>query len=276
MPLKDILVHVDASEEATARLDLAVGLAAAHGAHLIGLYPIEVPMPVAVVPDASGVMVGEIYDQLRDDAFGAAQPVEQAFRERMRREGISAEWRQEEGNARDILAAHGRYADLVVVGQDQSGHGPGLVEPAIFGTGGPVLVVPFAGRFAATGQRVIVAWNGSREAARAVRDAMPLLVAASQVTILSVNPEGETGAEQDLPSADLAAHLARHGVKAIADHAVAPGVEPAEAMLNAAAETSADLLVMGAYGHSPLREMVLGGATRTLLHSMTVPVLMAH
>jgi nucleotide-binding universal stress UspA family protein len=233
-------------------------------------------MPVAVVPDASGVAIGEMYDQLRNDAYARAQEVEQAFRDRMQREGIPGEWRQEEGNARDILSTHARYADLLLLGQDQPHHGPGLVEPAIFGTGGPVLIIPYAGRFATLGEKVLIAWNGSREAARAVRDALPILAAANQVTILAVDPEGEESAEKDVPSADLAGHLARHGVKAIAEHTVAGEIAPAEAMLNAAAETGADLLVMGAYGHSPLREMVLGGATRTLLHSMTLPVLMAH
>ncbi len=276
MPLRDILVHLDESEGAIRRLDLAAGLARAQGARLVGLYPIEVPMPVAAVPDATGIAVGELYEQLRNDAFARVQPVEQAFRDRMAQAGLATEWRQEEGNARDILCAHARCADLLVLGQDEPHHGAGLVEPAIFGTGGPVLVIPYAGRFETLGTRVLVAWNGSREAARAVRDSLPLLIAANQVTVLAVNPEGAEGADQDLPAAGLAAHLARHGVKAVADHALAPGIAPAEAILNAAAETGADLLVMGAYGHSPLREWVMGGATRTLLHSMTLPVLMAH
>ncbi len=276
MPLKDILVHLEASEAADARLGLAIGLARRHGAHLAGLHVVEVMMPVAVVPDASGIGLGEMYAQLRDVAFAGAAEVERGFRARMAREGMAGEWRQVEGIGRETLATHARYADLLVLGQEEPGRSTGLVEAAIFGAGRPVLVVPHAGTFPSVGERVLVAWNGGREAARAVHDALPLLVAAQSVTVLAVNPRGGVGPEQDLPAADLALHLARHGVRATADHRVAPGVEDAEVLLNAVAESGADLVVMGAYGHSRLREMVMGGVTRTLLRSMTVPVLLSH
>jgi nucleotide-binding universal stress UspA family protein len=181
-----------------------------------------------------------------------------------------------EGATREVLSEHARYVDLVVLGQEEHGRGTGLVEAAIFGAGRPVLVVPFAGRFDTIGERVLVCWNGSREASRAVHDGMALLTAAQSVRVMAVNQAGGVGAEQDVPAADLAAHLARHGVRASAEHTVAPGIEPAEAILNEVAEGGIDLLVMGAYGHSRIRELVMGGVTRTLLRSMTVPVLMAH
>jgi nucleotide-binding universal stress UspA family protein len=143
----------------------------------------------------------------------------------------------------------------------------------VLGAGRPVLLVPYAGRYADAGKRVLIAWNASREAARAVADALPLLVRADAVDVVAFAPGGDHG---EVPGADLAHYLARHGVKANAAVDSAPEVAIGERILTRAADTDADLIVMGAYGRSRLSELVLGGATRTLLAAMTVPVLMAH
>jgi nucleotide-binding universal stress UspA family protein len=143
-------------------------------------------------------------------------------------------------------------------------------------SGRPILVVPYAGRFETVGRCVLIAWNVSREAARAVADAMPLLAAADVVTVLAVDPPPGPGGDGDLPGADIALHLGRHGVEAQIERTVSADVPIGEVLLSRAADLGADLLVMGAYGHSRTRELLLGGATRSILASMTIPVLMSH
>jgi nucleotide-binding universal stress UspA family protein len=142
--------------------------------------------------------------------------------------------------------------------------------------GRPILVVPYAGHFARIGQRVVIGWDASREAARAVNDAMPLLAAAEAVTVLTIDPEQSPRGHGEIPGADIALHLARHGVTAQVERTVSAGIGIGNTLLSRAADLEADLLVMGAYGHSRVRELLLGGVTRTMLTSMTLPVLMAH
>src|SRR5262249_16615355 len=151
-----------------------------------------------------------------------------------------------------------------------------LPERLILGAGRPVLVVPYAGRFERIGERVLLAWNASREATRAANDALALLERATKVTVLSVNPRrGPTG-HRDIPGADIALHLARHGVRCEASSITTDEVGLDDMLLSQAADSDADLIVMGGYGHSRLGELVLGGATRHILRQITVPVLMSH
>lgn len=281
MPLRDILVHLDATEQGLARLALAAALAQRHEAHLTGLYVVDVPLPLVAAGDAGGgAALAELLARLRDEAVAEASTVEAAFRERLRRDGVAGEWRLVEGPTPALVALHGRYVDLLVLGQEEPGSDRAVagatVEAALFSSGRPVLVVPYAGRFATVGRRVLIGWNASREAARAVNDALPLIAAAEAATVLAVNPRPGPAGHGDEPGADIGRHLARHGLKVQVEHGVAPEISDADAILNRAAELSADLLVVGAYGHSRLRELMLGGVTRTLLAQMTVPVLMAH
>lgn len=279
MALKDILVHLDGSEASASRLDIAAGLAQRHCAHLVGLFVAEIGLPPGIIGDPGGGAAMVLLDQMRDTQLADAARAEAAFQERIRRDGLSGEWRMLEGMGTELVPLQARYADLVVLGQ-RDPDGPevtgAILEASLFASGRPVLAVPYAGRFSAVGQRVLVAWNAGKEAARAVGDAMPLLAAAGSVTVLAVNPQRGLSGHGEEPAADIALHLARHGVKAVAQQMVAPAVGDDEALLNAAAEMNADLLVMGAYGHSRLREMVMGGVTRTILRSMTLPVLLAH
>jgi nucleotide-binding universal stress UspA family protein len=166
---------------------------------------------------------------------------------------------------------------LAVVGQpDESEELPPAIATLphvlVLTAGRPVLVVPYAGKFAKIGTRVLIAWNASREAVRAVNDAMPILQRAKKVIVLSVNPTKK----DHIPGADIAAHIARHGCKVEATHTVAKDIEVGDALLGAITDYGADLLVMGAWGHSRMRELVLGGATRELMGQMTVPVLLSH
>lgn len=281
-----MLVQLDAAASSDARLDVAVDLARRHGAHLTGLCAVDVMrlagFATGVVGSGNSAALAMLVDQVREEALQAAARIEVGFRERLRRDGIEGEWRLVEGGIADTVALHTRYADLAVLGQDDPG-GPALpdwgvsaVERTLFASGRPVLVVPYAGRFEMVGRRALVGWNASREAARAVNDALPLLAEAEAVTVLAVNPRHGVGGHGDVPAADIVLHLARHGAHATAAHTLAEGISDADILLNYAADLSADLIVVGAYGHSRMRELVLGGVTRALLNRMTVPVLMSH
>ncbi len=278
MTIKDLLVHIDEGPHAEARLDAAIGLALAHDAHLIGVHAISRPH----IPNYIWTQIGE--DMLRSlvaqntERMGQA---EAAFQERVRRAGIRAEWRSVESDPLSALNLHARYADLAVVGQrDPSGEDasddPAIPDHLILSLGRPVLVVPFVGSYPAIGEHILVAWDASRLATRAVNDALPLLVHAKSVSVLAVNPHGGTDGDGQIPSADICLHLARHGVKTEAEHLYADDLDVGDILLDRAADIGADLIVSGAYGHARWRELVLGGVTRHLLRHMTVPVFLSH
>jgi nucleotide-binding universal stress UspA family protein len=284
MELKDILVHVDATERAETRLRLAAELARRHRAHLTGLHVVDLMLPSGFIAGAGGfgdgAALGALMDEMRATALSVAGRVEARFRATLQGEGIEGEWRVVEGVAAETVALHARYADLVVVGQhDPEGEArdsDAIIERALFSSGRPVLIVPFAGEFKTIGRTVLVGWNASREAARAVHDALPLIAQAEQATVLSVNPRVGLDAHGEVPGADIALHLARHGVTVTVAKTASEEVGEGDVLLNHAADTLADLLVVGAYGHSRVREYVVGGVTRTLLQRMTLPVLMSH
>jgi nucleotide-binding universal stress UspA family protein len=178
------------------------------------------------------------------------------------------------------LVVHARYADLAVVGQgdpDAESMTPtDLPETVALSTGRPTLVVPHIGVRSKPGRTVMLCWNVSRESARAASDALPFLAAAEKVVVLVVDPRSSAGGHGAEPGADVATWLARHGVKVTVQRDVAADADIGGVILSRAADHGADLIVMGIYGHSRVREMILGGASRGLLSSMTVPVLMAH
>lgn len=279
MSFKDLLVLVDDSAASAVRLDLAARLAAQNDAHLTGLYAVnDVLLP--------GYIEAELPDALR--ATRRRNRDEQTARQAdhfatvMRQHGLTdrSEWLAVDGDPTIAAAVRGRYADLIIVGQpdpDRDRDTP-VAQPAdlLFEAGRPLLVVPYAGRFASVGERVLVGWNGSREAARAIGDALPVLSRAKRVVVMAANPKTGPHGLGDEPCADIARHLSRHGCKVEASHVVTDVVEPGDSLLNMAADEGCDLLVMGAYGRSRLRELVLGGMTRFILQHMTVPVLMSH
>jgi nucleotide-binding universal stress UspA family protein len=278
MSLKDILVHVGISRHRGQSIDVAIRLAQTFDGHLSALYT----MPNVYIPSyVDGQLTTEIIAAQREDFAEQRGKVRRDFEERARKHGVKAEWREAEGEAPATAALHARHADLTVVGQldpDESLPAAELALPerVLLESGRPVLMVPYAGEFVAIGQRVLVAWNASTQAARAVNDALPLLKRAKSVTILSVNPRHGNKGHGEIPGADIALHLARHGVKAEATHIHADDIAIGDMILSRAADCGADLIVMGAYGHARLREIVLGGATRNLLEHMTAPVLMSH
>ena len=280
MPIKDLLVYLDETEAGSARLDLACAIARKHGAHLIGLFVMDAAVPAMAGAESGGLALAQLIEVMRADSLAAGQRVEATFRDKTRREGVAGEWRLVEGLTPQQVALHGRYADLIILGQDSPDEtvvaaGPTL-EAALFTSGRPVLVVPYANSATTIARRVLIGWNGKREATRAVNDALPLIADADSVTVMVVNPEPGSDAHGEESGADIARHLARHGVTVTVERLVAPDLAPNDALLNRAAETGADLIVIGGYGHSRLRELVLGGVTRGLLRHMTIPVLMSH
>jgi nucleotide-binding universal stress UspA family protein len=281
---KDILVVADDSAACATRLDVAVHVAGRCGAHLTGLFVTPPPnVPALAGSEFPGSLraTSDYMEAQRQEWRRAALAAQVLFRSRTNMAGITTEWREREGDVADIASLHARYGDLVIVGQmepaPRAGHsGRGLPERLLLGVGRPILVVPYAGVFKTVGDRVLVAWNASREATRAVNDALPILQRASQVTVLAINPRGGVSGDGDVPGADLALHLSRHGVKAEAAWINAEDIEVAVMLLSRACDLQADLIVMGGYGHSRVREIVLGGATREILRTMTVPTLMSH
>ena len=278
MKLCDILVHVDQSPRAQIRLDIAAELARQHGAHLTALQVIDVAMPVMALGDGGGgAVIAELMEQMRQSALVAGVKLKAAFEAALARDSIIGEWRQVEGTTQEILALHGRYADLLVLGQDDpESDSAGLLEAMVFDCGRPVLAIPFADSFKTIGKRVLVGWNASREASRALHDALPLIAKAETATVFLANPKRGLGGHGEEPGADIARHLTRHGMKVEVAMAIADDVANSALLLNHASDIGADLLVMGAYGHSRLREFILGGMTRSLLREMTVPVLLSH
>jgi nucleotide-binding universal stress UspA family protein len=279
MTYKDLLVHVDDTKSCAARVQAAVDLAVAHEAHLIGLYIIADPSPAAFV---SGYVPPDLVDSLQQQARERAEAALARFAEVGSRNQLSFETRTDRvlyTGVADALATNARYADLAIIGQadPDDREGPSyLPEEVTLASGRPSLVIPYIGAPSSLGQRVTVAWDAGREATRAVSDALPLLGRAQEVNVVTVNPSDAPFGHGEEPGADIALHLARHGIKVEVQRIETRDLDVANAILSHIADRSSDLLVMGAYGHSRLRELVLGGVTRTILRDMTVPVLMAH
>lgn len=277
MSYKTILVHLDSGKRIAERIAVARQLADTFEAHLTGLFALSAPRIPAYALAEAGPIVVEAEARYRAEA---ARQVEAAFNAATANRGWDGEFR---ASTRDALAAallSARYADLVIAGQrepdDSTGIDSSFAEELVLGAGRPVLFVPYAGHFGEVGRRVLVAWNTGREAARAVTDALPLLARASTVQVVAFDPRSGGADHGDIPGADIGLVLARHGVKVSVAQQRSEEVDVGNQILSRAADLQADLIVMGAYGHSRLRELVLGGVTRTLLETMTVPVLMSH
>ena len=292
MAFRSILVHVDEAPRVAERIRLAVELALQDDGHLLG---------VAMTGVARALYQNAIVDEqdpnlalhlnfLRERANRALEQ----FAPLVQRLGLqSFEQRVVDDDAGAGLSVMARHADLVVIGQADPEHvstaaGGDFPAQVLTNSGRPVLVVPYAGlpRPASAGgpaRRIMLAWNASKEAARAVHEALPLLKRAERVQIAIFDADTERALHGDAPGAELLRYLARHGVDAevVLRQSARTGLlkRPSgtgEALLSLLAEEHCDLLVLGAYGHSRFRETLLGGVTRTVLESMTVPVLMAH
>jgi nucleotide-binding universal stress UspA family protein len=281
MSYKDLLVVLDSEPASRGRIDLAVALAERFAAHLVGLYPLPIPGAPSHFGYYDPTLLDPFFRELREKSQDVCDKEREAFEHAASLRGLSAEWRMVDAGAESDPALHARYADLTILGQLDPDRGDSdLVrarpEHVTLASGRPILVVPYAGRYETVGRRVLIGWSATREAARAVNDAMPLLAEAEIVTLLTIDAREGPDAHGELPGADISLHLARHGVKAEIERTVSVGIPAGDVLLSRAADLGADLLVIGAYGHSRVRELLLGGVTRSILQSMTLPVLMSH
>lgn len=266
MTLKNILVHLDNSHHSSSRLELAIGLAQRHQAHLTALY----------------ITTHPYYEPQHVDTEEKKVRVQAEFNARIGSAGVNAElltldWKVTGVSVTEIINLHAHYSDLVIVGQtgsnSQDRDTPAdLPERVVLGSGRPVLIVPYTGSYKDFGTRVLVAWKSGRESTRAVNDAIPLLAKANVVNILIVNPADPSTNEGER----LCGHLAYHDIKAGAEQATATGISVGDNLLNRASVEGSDLLVMGAYTHTRLGALTLGDVARHILKHMTVPVLMSH
>ncbi len=274
--IKDIVVNLSGPEPQDFAVNYALSVAETFGAHLAGIAFLYDP----VIPD--GVLGGvpvQLIEAQREENSKAAQSAVQRFEESARSAGVSVSSRTVEasvGGAATAFSAIARRFDLAVVGQSQREYGATeevMIEAALFESGRPLLVVPYIQRSKLALGRVLVCWDGSRTAARAIGDAMPFLKRAKAVDIVMVAEERKA---EDITGTQMAEHLARHGISANLKRLVKGDISIDSVVLSFAADIGADLMVMGGYGHSRLREFILGGMTRGILESMTVPVLMSH
>ena len=273
--IKDIVVNLRIGEGAAG--DYAVSVAAKFDAHLAGIAFVYDPIiPVS----GTGYVPAEVVDTQVADNQAASKAAVDRFAAAASRAGISVEpvaLNASVAGSGDQFTRIARRFDLAIVGQadpEANSVEELIAEGTLFGSGRPMIVVPYIQKAPLKLDRVMVCWDGSSPAARAIADAMPFLEKAGRVQIVIVG--NERGKSDEIEGADMGQHLARHGLKVEVKRIDSGGIDVADALLSHAADSSADFMVMGGYGHSRLREFVLGGVTHTILRSMTVPVLLSH
>jgi nucleotide-binding universal stress UspA family protein len=289
MGLRDILVVLDEDPASDARLRLATRIVREQGACLSAVF-LQADRPVrsrsapglqnAFTLGSSSILVGATASVEGDACEARVEFFEQRFRDCLRTVDDEGEWcciRRPEPGTLLMLA---KAADLVVIGQvnPRVGANPSWYRPEeiLVNCGRPVLMVPYIGTFDAAGRRVLIAWDGSREAVRAVNDALPILHPAKSVTLMTVRARTRDFQPDRMPMQNMVRHLARHGIVAEADETLRGDNTVHDVLLSRTVDIAADMIVAGAYRRSPLREALIGGVSRGLLQSMTVPVLMSH
>jgi len=274
--IKDIVVNLSGKDPQDFAADYAISVATTFGAHVAGIAFLYEP----VIPDGTlgGVPV-DLIELQREESSKAAKAAVSRFEAAAKTAAVSAETRIIDatlGGAATVLGRIARRFDLAVVAQAQREHGASeelMIEGALFESGRPIIVVPYIQKRGLALERVIACWDGGRTAARAIADAMPLLERAKAVDIVIIAEERKN---DEISGATMSEHLARHGVTASIKRIARGGLGVEDVILDYVADSGADLVVMGGYGHSRLREFILGGATRGILAAMTVPVLMSH
>lgn len=301
MAISDILICTDPSTAGESRLQLALNIARANKAYLVAGYAMPEEQGSVARSDLRGVppipsdgMIGAAAEGLsqrldpRPSAIPQPQPqaaleeaAEQQFRNELQQYGVEGEWHVIAPGDTDSVIELAKSVDMTVLGQlspDTSAGRAAWIRPAnvVVAAGRPILVVPYAGAFAAVGKRVVLAWDGTREAARALNDALPLLEAAEEVIAIFVASR-ETGLEREKLSLErVARHLRRHAIEIRVEETLRGDMAVSDIILSRAADLEADLIVAGAYHHSQLREALIGGVSHDLLEHMTIPVLLSH
>ena len=278
---RTILVYLDQDANSASKLPIATGLARAFAAHLVGIYLDD---SLQITPSVAALLPRDIVaDRLRS-AAGAQHAAEHLYRQAAAAAALpDVEWRAPAGAPIDAAVAHARCSDLAIVGQPdlwqaEWSFAAQLATAVLLESGQPVLFVPHVGTPPSAGANILAAWDGGREASRALADAIPLLSRARQVTIACLDPAAATRGADPAGRDRLSAYLRGHGISARieCDNLGRGDIAVGDWLLSRAADLGADLIVMGGYGRPQWRERVLGGATRALLQTMTVPVFMAH
>lgn len=281
MSWKDVLVIVSEAQTDEPALALGGVLAAqCSDCHLAAAFLTPLPdEPLAYEPTVVAGVWAELLGRARQEAEAERKKVQA----RLRQYPQTAELRSAEALSRDlgrVAAVHARYADVAVMTRPTEGAGVELreeiIEGVLFHSGRPALIAPPNWKGASVGKRVVVAWDASREATRALSEADDLLEFAESVTVVTVDAKPKMFGHGDQPGANIAAHLSRRGLAAEVRNVDSMGRSASAAILEEAQSQGADLIVMGGYAHSRLRELVFGGATRELLRTTTIPLLMAH
>jgi nucleotide-binding universal stress UspA family protein len=275
--IKDVVVNLTGGQPQDFAADYAVSIGATFGAHVAGVGFIYEP----VIP---GSMLGGIPTDLievqREENSKAAKEAIARFEAAVKAANLSAETRMVDASvagAADLFGRIARRFDIAVVGQARREQGASeelLIEGALFGSGRPVVIVPFVQKQGLKLDRIIICWDGSRPAARAIADAMPFLKRAKAIEIVVVT--GERDKSGEITGTNMRRHLARHDISVEIKHITGAGADVPNTILSHAADSGTDFMVLGGYGHSRLREFILGGVTRSIMRSMTVPVLMSH
>ena len=275
--IKDLVVNLSVGAGRDAAGPYAISISETFGAHVSGIaFNYEPVIP----PTIMGTVPVSFIESQRDENEKTASDAIARFNEGARRAGVSSDARALSASlagSADRFAAIARRFDLAVVGQaepDRAAPTELIAEGALFSSGRPVLVVPYIQKAGLTLDRVMVCWDASRNAARAIADAMPFLKRARAIDVVIV--ASERLKSDEIPGADIGQHLARHGLTVEVKRIVAPDTDVASTILSHAADTAADFIVMGGYGHSRLREFIWGGVTRGILSAMTLPTLMSH
>ena len=275
--IKDVIVKLEQQARDPAQ-DFSISVAKTLGAHLVGVALAFVPEVLSRFPQLPRDMLAEIVTHSENAAQAAIDRFDAAARQR----DVSREHRMlkaaTEAEAPSVLATFARRFDLSVLMQSEPNvvNNDDMIETSLLESGRPLVVVPYIQREGLQLNRVICCWDGSRAATRAINDALPLLVRAGTIDLLIVLNEKTGSEEQERHGIELEKHLARHDVKVEIETTRAADIDVTDAILSYAADRSGTLIVMGGYGHSRLREIILGGATRDMLKSMTVPIFMSH
>ena len=275
MSYKSMTVCLDNSAGSSRLLEFALTLAAQNNAHLTGLHLTYAPI---ILSDPYAVWEPMMLEW-EESAQTKQEHIREKFISEAAKAGVSADFSGYRSTDLDAVIAHARASDLTIVGQRNQGDNEGDLGnnfpiSFVLKLGRPILFFPYNGEVSTKFNTIIVAWDGGREATRAMADAMPFLKLAQQVKVLSISEHSDK--DHDLPDIDIAAYLARHSVKVDIERNENVHIAPAEWLLSRAADSAADLLVMGAYGHNRLTELILGGVTRSVMRKMTLPVLMSH
>jgi nucleotide-binding universal stress UspA family protein len=284
MSLKDILVFLDEGTPSEGRLQLAANIARDHQACLSAIFVQSgraTGSPPSLVAPWLGLVAGPPIPGAVDTTESAmlADIAEQRFRDCLRSPRLKGDWYPLDHAGTAELIPLARSADLIIVGQRNPNARPAPAwrpEEIVISCGRPVLMVPYLGSYARVGRRVLIAWDGSQEAVRALNDALPLISAAEAVTVMTVHARAKDLKHDDPSTERIIRHLSRHGILAHAEEALQAGTAISDVVLSRSVDLAADLIVAGAYHHTQLRETLFGGVSRELFNHMTLPVLMSH